>query len=63
MHKKHEFPQPKPNPYSTRRSKRYSLAELVARCDPNAPISEAEIEWLEAPAVGLEEGAPQKCRV
>jgi len=34
--------------------KRYTLDELIAECDPNAPLSNAEAEWLEAPPVGLE---------
>ena len=34
--------------------KRYTLAELVAQCNPSLPITTAEQEWLDAPAVGLE---------
>ena len=34
--------------------KRYTLAELVAQCDPSLPLSKEEQEWLDAPAVGLE---------
>lgn len=33
---------------------RYNLDELLAQCDPNAPITEEEREWLDAPAVGQE---------
>jgi antitoxin ChpS len=39
------------------RKKRYTLAELVAQCDPSLPLSKEEQEWLDAPAVGLEAGA------
>jgi antitoxin ChpS len=41
---------PKPRP-------RYQLAELLALCDPNLPLTAEELEWLNAPAVGLEAGA------
>ncbi len=34
---------------------RYSLAELLAQCDPNAEISAEEREWLDSPAAGREE--------
>ena len=33
---------------------RYSLGELLALCDPTTPLSEADTEWLEAPAAGQE---------
>ena len=33
---------------------RYTLDELLAQCDPDAPITEEEREWLDAPAVGRE---------
>ncbi len=33
---------------------RYSLAELVAQCDPDAPISDEEREWMEMEPVGEE---------
>jgi antitoxin ChpS len=36
------------------RSKNYSLKELIAQCDPVAPIPEELREWDRAPAVGLE---------
>lgn len=34
---------------------RYSLAELLAQCDPNAEISEEDSIWLNAIPVGKEE--------
>ena len=37
--------------------KDYSLKDLVAQCDPDAPIPEELREWDEAPAVGLEQDA------
>jgi antitoxin ChpS len=39
------------------RKKRYTLAELVAQCDPSLPLLKQEQEWLDAPAVGLEADA------
>ena len=33
---------------------RYSLAELVAQCDPTAPLSEEDAAWLDAPSMGRE---------
>jgi antitoxin ChpS len=33
---------------------RYTLDELLAQCDLDAPLSEAEREWIDAPAFGLE---------
>ena len=36
------------------RRPQYSLAELLAQCDPNAEISAEEREWLDAPATGQE---------
>ena len=36
------------------KSKYYSLNELIALCDPEAPIPEEMVEWDRAPAVGLE---------
>lgn len=33
---------------------RYSLAELMAQCDPNAPLSSEDQAWMDAPAVGRE---------
>lgn len=37
-----------------RRRKKYSLADLVAKCDSAAPMSQEDNEWLSAPAVGKE---------
>jgi multiple antibiotic resistance protein len=36
------------------RKGRYNLAELMAQCDPNAPMSAEDRVWLDAPAVGRE---------
>jgi len=36
------------------RKGRYSLAELMAQCDSNAPLSAEDRAWLDAPAVGRE---------
>jgi len=36
------------------RKGRYKLADLLAQCDPNAPISDEDRAWLDAPAVGRE---------
>ena len=33
---------------------RYTMAELLSRCDPSAPIASADREWLESPPVGNE---------
>ena len=33
---------------------RYTLDELLAQCNPDAPITGEEREWLDAPAVGEE---------
>jgi antitoxin ChpS len=33
---------------------KYSLEELLAKCDKSAPISPEFREWLDAPAVGKE---------
>jgi antitoxin ChpS len=46
---------PKPRP-------RYQLAELLALCDPNLPLTAEELEWLDAPAVGLEAGAESSAK-
>lgn len=32
----------------------YSLAELLAQCDPQAELSEEDREWVDAPAAGKE---------
>ncbi len=37
--------------------KRYKLSELLAQCDPTLPIQADEQDWIDAPAVGLEDGA------
>jgi antitoxin ChpS len=37
-----------------RRRPKYTLEELLAECDPNAPISDEDREWLDAPAMGKE---------
>lgn len=39
------------------KKKRYTLAELLARCDGARPIDKEDTEWLDAPAVGLENEA------
>jgi antitoxin component of MazEF toxin-antitoxin module len=36
------------------RKGRYHLADLVAQCDPRAPLSEEDKVWLNAPDVGRE---------
>ncbi len=36
------------------RARKYTLAELVARCDLSAPLSDEGRAWLEAPATGRE---------
>ena len=42
----------KPQPRPAR--KRYSLAELLADCDPEAPLPDEMREWDETPATGRE---------
>jgi antitoxin ChpS len=37
-----------------RRRPRYTLAELLSRCDPDAPRSDEDREWLEAQPTGAE---------
>lgn len=32
----------------------YSMAELLAQCDPQAELSEEEREWIDGPAAGKE---------
>ena len=34
--------------------KRYTLEELLAECDGEAPLATEEREWIDAPAVGRE---------
>ena len=41
------------------KKKRYKLADLLAQCDPTLPITSEEQEWLDAGAVGLEEGVKE----
>jgi hypothetical protein len=36
------------------RKGRYSLSELMAQCDPNAPLSDEDRTWLDVPPVGRE---------
>jgi hypothetical protein len=36
------------------RKGRYSLSELMAKCDSNLPLSEEDREWMDAPATGPE---------
>ena len=35
-------------------AKRFTLSDLLAQCDPGAPLSAAEREWIDEPTVGLE---------
>jgi antitoxin ChpS len=37
-----------------RKRPKYTLEELLAQCDPDAPWSEEEREWMDAPSVGNE---------
>jgi antitoxin component of MazEF toxin-antitoxin module len=37
-----------------RNKERCTLAELVAQCDPDSPLSEEDRVWLDAPDVGRE---------
>ena len=36
------------------RKGRYTLAELVDQCDPNAPLSAEDRDWMNSQAVGRE---------
>lgn len=36
------------------RKNRYTLAELVDQCDPQAPMSAEDREWLDSPPLGRE---------
>lgn len=36
------------------RKPRYTLAELVAQCDPEAPLSAEDQAWIDAPDIGRE---------
>lgn len=33
---------------------RYSLEELLAKCDPHAEMNQEDREWIESPALGKE---------
>lgn len=33
---------------------RYTLEELLARCDPKAPLPKADRDWTQSPPVGRE---------
>jgi antitoxin ChpS len=33
---------------------KYTLDDLLAQCDPNAPLNEEDREWLDSPPVGRE---------
>ena len=37
-----------------RRSRRYKLEDLIAQCDLNAPLTDEDRAWLDAPPVGRE---------
>jgi antitoxin ChpS len=39
------------------KKKRYKLSELLAQCDPALPLSQEELDWIDAPAMGQEDGA------
>lgn len=41
-------------PTRHRKAVRYTLAELIAQCDPSAPLTEEDRAWLDAPPVGRE---------
>lgn len=45
---------------SPQKKKRYKLVDLLAQCDPAQPLTAGEQEWLDAPAVGLEDGAGEQ---
>ena len=36
------------------RKARYSLAELMAQCDADTPLSAEDRAWIDAPAIGRE---------
>ncbi len=42
------------------KTRRYTLAELMAQCDLSQTLSAADREWLDAPPVGGEFGAEEK---
>jgi hypothetical protein len=37
-----------------RKKGRYSLAELMQQCDQDAPLSDEDREWIDAPPIGRE---------
>jgi antitoxin ChpS len=37
-----------------RKRRRYTLDELLAKCNPDAPLSDEDREWLDAAPVGRE---------
>lgn len=37
-----------------KRRKKYNLQELLAKCDPSAPISDEDREWQAIPPIGRE---------
>jgi antitoxin ChpS len=39
------------------KKKRYKLSELLAQCNPALPLSQEELDWVDAPAMGQEDGA------
>lgn len=39
------------------KKRHYKLSELLAQCDANLPITQEEHEWMDAPAMGQEDGA------
>ena len=39
------------------KKKHYKLADLLTQCNPASPVTPVEQEWLDAPSVGLEDGA------
>lgn len=43
-------------PGQRRAKRRYTLDELLAQCDPYAPMPLALAEWDDAPVVGNEQG-------
>lgn len=42
------------NGQSNKRKSRYRLDDLIALCDPTAPLTEEDRAWLDAPTVGRE---------
>jgi antitoxin ChpS len=39
------------------KKKRYKLSELLAQCDTTLPLDQEEFDWVDAPAMGQEDGA------